>query len=365
MSDIGTSDTLPPGGEDPRQGVSPAVIARIVVGIVVILAIATSAWLSFSAGQQKALAPAPERALIVSQAAAQADVEALTVAPDQLQALAPADARAWNAALPFATERTRPAPPFFSPVTSPADYGRALDCLTAAVYYEAANETPAGKLAVAQVVLNRVRHPVYPKTVCGVVFEGSQRATGCQFTFTCDGALARAPSAAGWASARAVAQSALNGMVLATVGAATHYHADYVAPYWAARLSKLSQIGAHIFYRFPGRWSDASALANRYKGGEPVIGKMAALTTPVEDPLLDVGLPAITPQALHIETGAIDPAGAAPLTPQGAPAPIQTAPVGATPAAPPPPAPVVRTPENPLTTPMQPARNRIARPGSW
>ncbi len=96
---------------------------------------------------------------------------------------------------------------------SPLDHARALQCLTAAIYYEAAMEPDAGQQAVAQVVLNRVMHPSYPNTVCGVVYQGSERATGCQFTFSCDGAMARAPSAIYWARARRVAERALAGYV--------------------------------------------------------------------------------------------------------------------------------------------------------
>ncbi|MGZ8362378.1 MAG: cell wall hydrolase [Caulobacteraceae bacterium] len=140
---------------------------------------------------------------------------------------------------------------------------KAVECLTAAVYYEAANEPDAGQQAVAQVVLNRVRSPAYPKSVCGVVFQGSERRTGCQFTFTCDGSLYRKPSVGGWARAKAVAEAALDGRVAAGVSTATHYHASYVHPYWGPTLVKLGQIGAHIFYRSPGR---ARALA--YAGGE-------------------------------------------------------------------------------------------------
>ena len=73
------------------------------------------------------------------------------------------------------------------------DRARALECLTAAIYYEAASESDDGQRAVAQVVLNRVRHPAFPGTVCGTVYQGSERA-GCQFSFACDGAMARAPS---------------------------------------------------------------------------------------------------------------------------------------------------------------------------
>ena len=101
------------------------------------------------------------------------------------------------------------------------DKARALDCLAKAVYYEAASESEGGQRAVAQVVLNRVAHPAYPKTVCGVVYQGSQRRTGCQFSFTCDGSLARKPSATYWARALAVSRRALSGQVYAPVGLAT------------------------------------------------------------------------------------------------------------------------------------------------
>jgi hypothetical protein len=138
---------------------------------------------------------------------------------------------------------------------------RALRCMTYAIAYEAGREPLAGQQAVGAVILNRMRHPAYPKSVCGVVFQGSARRTGCQFTFTCDGALRRALPAQLMANARAVARAVLDGDAAAPVGGATHYHANYVAPYWAPTLLRVGQIGAHIFYRAPGsaespaRWS--------------------------------------------------------------------------------------------------------------
>jgi len=96
---------------------------------------------------------------------------------------------------------------------SGVDRTRAQQCLTAAIYYEAASESEAGQRAVAQVVLNRVAHPAYPNTVCGVVYEGSERSTGCQFSFTCDGSLARRPSQLFWDRAKTVARQALAGAV--------------------------------------------------------------------------------------------------------------------------------------------------------
>ena len=137
---------------------------------------------------------------------------------------------------------------------------QALNCLASAVYYEAGNQDADGERAVAQVVLNRVRHPAFPGSVCGVVYQGSTRPTGCQFTFTCDGSLNRQPDADGWRRATEVAAAALSGAVYAPVGWATHYHADYVVPYWAATMAKNTVVGAHLFYRWPGGWGQPSAF---------------------------------------------------------------------------------------------------------
>ncbi|MCB2057060.1 MAG: cell wall hydrolase [Novosphingobium sp.] len=173
---------------------------------------------------------------------------------------------------------------------SGVDRSRALDCLTAAVYYEAASEPDQGQRAVAQVVLNRVAHPSYPKTVCGVVYQGSERSTGCQFSFTCDGALSRRPSAFFWDRARRVAAAALSGAVEPSVGLATHYHTIAVHPYWAPSLNYLITVGAHRFYSFKGRAGDAGAFRFAYGGGEPSAAphphSNTAQTTG-EDPALD------------------------------------------------------------------------------
>jgi spore germination cell wall hydrolase CwlJ-like protein len=199
--------------------------------------------------------------------------------PLQFREIAPQDAVTINAAVPFSTLPNPAARPFAIAFATPADRLRAVECLTAAVYYEAAVETTAGQQAVAQVVLNRVRHPAYPRTVCGVVFQGSERSTGCQFTFTCDGALARTPSAAGWARARRVAEEALAGKVFAPVGWATHYHTNWVVPYWSSSLVKLTNVGTHIFYRWEGGWGKPAAF--RFAPGrvEPQIAKMRSLTS--------------------------------------------------------------------------------------
>lgn len=138
---------------------------------------------------------------------------------------------------------------FLGPV---GDRDRAIDCLALAAWYEAGNDLD-GQRSVMQVVLNRVAHPSFPKSVCGVVFEGSHRATGCQFTFTCDGSmLRRRPSATALARARALAALALKSTIYPEVAQATHYHADYVMPWWSSKLVRLYKVGPHIFYRWPG-----------------------------------------------------------------------------------------------------------------
>ena len=157
------------------------------------------------------------------------------------------EARELNAAVPFAAGSLRPAKRFVFH-GSPAAKLQATECLATAALYEAGRGT-RGQRAVIQVVLNRVRHPGFPSTVCGVVYQGSSRRTGCQFTFTCDGSFERRRTRAGWADARKAAKRALEGYVFAEVGTATHYHTDWVVPYWSGSLAKIAQVETHIFYR--------------------------------------------------------------------------------------------------------------------
>lgn len=204
--------------------------------------------------------------------------------PLAFREMAPLDAVTYNASIPVSSESNPAARPFVLKAASEADRLRSLDCLTAAVYYEAAIENDDGQRAVAQVVLNRMRHPAFPKTICGVVFQGSERSTGCQFTFTCDGALARTPSEAGWARARRIAEAALDGKVYKPVGYSTHYHTNWVVPYWSSSLTKVANVGTHIFYRWEGGWGRPPAFRFAYMGVEPQIASMRRLSsTPVED----------------------------------------------------------------------------------
>ncbi|WP_165190557.1 cell wall hydrolase [Caulobacter soli] len=138
-------------------------------------------------------------------------------------------------------------------LTNALESSRELECLSEAVYYEARGETPSGQAAVAQVVLNRVRHPSFPKSICGVVFQGAYTHTGCQFSFACDGSMRKTRETGAWNRAQKVAARALSGAVMTEVGAATHFHTTGVAPGWGPRLLRVAQVGMHVFYRFGGR----------------------------------------------------------------------------------------------------------------
>lgn len=157
-----------------------------------------------------------------------------------------AQARASNAAVPIESRNRVTAMPYFFR-GGPASREQAAECLATAAIYEAGDDRRAQK-AVIQVVLNRVRLAGFPKTVCGVVYQGAQRPTGCQFSFTCDGSLARRPEHVGWRIARSEAKRALNGYVFPGVGRATDYHADWVVPYWRDSLAKVARVNTHLFY---------------------------------------------------------------------------------------------------------------------
>ena len=208
--------------------------------------------------------PANAATVMLPPAKAAALIEATTGAQANAMQAVGEEAKLINAALPFAGGPLHSAQPF-ALTGSNLDERRALLCLTQAVYYEAGFEPLEGRRAVAQVVLNRLRHPAFPKSVCGVVYQGAGTGT-CQFTFVCDGALYRPPALGAWRRAAEIAQAALGGYVEKTVGEATHYHADYVAPRWAPLLAKVAQIGQHIFYRWPGGWGQPAAFTGRYIG---------------------------------------------------------------------------------------------------
>lgn len=234
------------------------------------------------------------------------------VEPVAVYALDADRARAVNAAIPFSRLRNPAARPFLFN-GSETDLARAVDCLAAAQIYEAGDDA-VGQQAVAQVVLNRVRHPAFPNTVCGVVFQGQERTTGCQFTFSCDGALARTPSPAVWDRARAIARGALAGDVFKPVGYATHYHTDWVVPYWSGSLDKLTAVGTHLFFRWRGWWGTPPAFRAGSAAGEPLIGQIARLSAAHQGAtdLLTAGSPALS------ATGAAADLAARPLQAIGA-----------------------------------------------
>lgn len=217
----------------------------------------------------------------------------------------PADrARMLNAAIPFASSVGAAALPFALRGDA-ASQSRAADCLAAAMIYEAGSDD-LGQRAVAQVVLNRVRHAAFPATVCGVVFQGSDRATGCQFTFTCDGALGRVIDRRRFALAQARAWQMLAGGVVRQVGLATHYHTDWVHPIWSAEMDKLSAIQTHLFFRWHGAWGSDRAFGKPYRGQEPVIAALAGLSDAHR-----AGALAASPVPMAFDEKAVESTGAA------------------------------------------------------
>ena len=261
--------------------------------------------------------------------------------------LSPQAAYLKNAAIPDSRITDSPASPFYLATAAPADGPLSSRCLAQAVYYEAASESLDGQRAVAQVVLNRVRDRRFPKTVCGVVFEGSGLRTGCQFSFTCDGSLNRVPSPAAWLVAQAVADAALRGDVMKAIGHATHYHTVWVTPYWGAGLTKWGRLGAHIFYRWAG-------------GGPPVaIGLRPAFgvaARPQGAPAIDRLEPIEVARAMSV---IVEPAPAARPVPSSAPpAAAWPPPSGWPPAAPSAGPAIPANPAGVLDAPYQTVRSR-------
>jgi spore germination cell wall hydrolase CwlJ-like protein len=176
--------------------------------------------------------------------------------------LAAAALRGPLAATPISTSPARP-------FRLSAGSGRDLDCLADAVYYEARGETPAGQAAIAQVVLNRVRHPAFPKSVCGVVFQGADAGDNCQFSFACNGAMRRPKDGAAWARAEQIAARALSGFVMPQVGQATHFHVAGAEPGWGPSLMRVAQVGLHVFYRFGGHGDATPRFAGEVQHSAP------------------------------------------------------------------------------------------------
>ena len=246
------------------------------------------------------------------------------IEPLELQALPRETAVAINAAIPMVAGTPPAASPFRFPGDAPS-LARATACLAAAAWYEAGDDE-VGQRSVMQVVLNRVRHPAYPRSVCAVVFQGSERATGCQFTFTCDGALRRQPSEAAWTRATRRAAAMLNGSVDRSVGWATHYHTDWVVPYWSSTLDKIARVRTHLFFRWRGGWGTGAAFRQRPMAVEPAVSRIAWLSaahqpTPAEAAALtNVPDPSLAPAAAPLP-GELAADAAGPLAQTAAVAP--------------------------------------------
>mgnify|MGYP003343671815 FL=1 len=128
---------------------------------------------------------------------------------------------------------------------------KSLDCLAMNIYREAAQEPFEGKVAVAQVTLNRVNHPQFPKDVCSVVYQKNiiMEKLVCQFSWYCDSALKKKPSdSEAYQESYDVAKKVLlEGFKLDKLSDALYYHAIYVNPSWS--YEKIGKIGNHIFYK--------------------------------------------------------------------------------------------------------------------
>lgn len=292
--------------QQPRSA-APAVSARLGMAVLPLL-ILTASCVHDGRHAERLPAPLPgiaERDLAM---AALSPPDFIPLEATALRPLSASEAIAANAALPMSRLPDRGAAAFVLAARTPVDQLRSLDCLAQAVYYEARSETEDGQRAVAQVVLNRMRHPGYPASVCGVVYQGPMRAGGgCQFTFTCDGSLATTATGPAWERARRIAAEALSGHVMAAVGHATHYHTTAVFPFWAPTLVKSALIGNHVFYRFPGLGGSAGAFRQAYAGSEPLPVPTRTLFRAPQVQLASLELPTRGAQAGPASTAAATP----------------------------------------------------------
>jgi len=190
-------------------------------------------------------------------------------------------------------------------------HARELDCLAQAVYFEARGESPRGQQAVATVVMNRVKNPNFPKTVCAVVYQGSTHHNGCQFSFACDGQAERVVEHTAWDRARAIAARTLSGFVLRDVGSATHFHTTGVDPEWGGKMLRVAQVGLHVFYRF-------NPHAPRAVQAEPDDDSVVFTSAPVAAP----------PAELRLAQALTTPEPAKPAVAE-APKPVEAAPAKA------------------------------------
>jgi len=251
-------DTLPLFSSLQTRAKARALLGAALAGVVlgVLVGGAYLAGVQTQAAQQRTrIGPLAEAARIGYLVAAAAPVPAAIQLANNDPSSAPA--------APPAKPRVRPATPFRP--TGASEGSAAIDCLSAAVYYEARGESAEGQAAVAQVVLNRARQPSYPKSVCGVVYQG------CQFSFACNGATRGVREPGAWLRARTVAARALGGYVMAAVGRATSFHAGRGAH------GAIAQVGGHVFFGGGGRIrGEGRAMAAEEKPSAPGSGEIAA-----------------------------------------------------------------------------------------
>jgi spore germination cell wall hydrolase CwlJ-like protein len=203
------------------------------------------------------------------------------------------------------------------------DGARDLDCLTQAVYYEARGESAMGQAAVAQVVLNRVRHPAFPKTICAVVFQGAGLGKAdCQFSFVCDGSMRQPLDVQAWDRAQHVAARALSGAVVAQIGNATHFHATRLGPQWGDGLVKVATVGLHVFYKFGHKRPDFQAQVFEASASKttaapevkPVLASLIPTAAPAEPPRIEAK-PAVVAEPVKDAVPAQPVATTAPVKP--------------------------------------------------
>ena len=124
---------------------------------------------------------------------------------------------------------------------------REVECLARNIYFEAGGEPRAGKIAVAEVTMNRVKSRQFPRTVCGVVHQRNRHT--CQFSWVCEGKKSIRHQGA-WRESVKIAENILiSKRKYGIIGNAIYFHANYVDPAWSAEKKLIAQIGNHIFYR--------------------------------------------------------------------------------------------------------------------
>jgi len=227
-----------------------------------------------------------------------------------------ADARAMmvQAVLRGPTPTVEPVPPASA---QPTIDQRQMNCLAQAIYYEARGETQRGQAAVAEVIMNRVASRHYPNSICGVVYQGSHRVTGCQFTFTCDGSLRHPPRGRAWERAQRLATAVMSGYTRPVTQHATHYHTTAVNPVWSAGLVQTTSIGTHIFYRFPNRAERPhyqAALDRRRGAGRRAAAPLIPEAEDAAEALEQELVPAPTPEAAPAPAPEGDTEAALPAT---------------------------------------------------